>query len=163
MRRGRLTMWRFIALAGVSAAVMAVGVAAPARATDGFLDVRCEAYYGVHSLYLLRATAHYEDQGRYRTWKLFSFELSGGIMRERHSNVNFRLSEYGNVLHTYQSPDTLEYNRFYKVRPSPAPRTELIIGDDIRDHVENAEVFFHAIFDVENNPDPECTASRRSR
>src|SRR5688572_2050205 len=163
MRRGRLSIRRFIALAGTVAAVVAVGVAAPARATDGFLDVRCEAYYGVHSLYLLRATARYEDLGRYRTWKLFSFEVNGGIMRERHSNVNFQLSEYGNVLYTYHSPDNLEYNRLYSVRPSPAPRTELIIGDDIRDHVENAEVFFHAIFDVENNPDPECSASRRSR
>jgi hypothetical protein len=163
MRGGRLNMWRLIALAGAAAVVVVVGVAAPARATDGSLDVRCEAYYGVHSLYLLRATAHYEDQGRYRTWKLFSFEVSGGIMRERTSNVNMRLSEYGNVLYTYNSPDTLEYNRLYNVRPNPAPRTELIIGDDVRDHVENAEVFFQAIFDVENNPDPQCSASRRSR
>jgi hypothetical protein len=114
-------------------------------------------------VYELTVTAEYEDSTDYRTWTLFRFMVHGGGPDSDHNNVNLRLREYGDLVYSYNSPDSLEFNRWYAVRPSTTVRTELRGPGGSRDHRTNAELSVEAIFDRPGISDVSCTAKARSR
>jgi hypothetical protein len=86
-------------------------------------------------------------------WTVFRFMVHGGDLDDDHNNVNIRLGEFGSLLFSYNSPDSIEFNRWYGIRPSSPVRTS------IRDSRLNALIEVEAIFDRPGTSDPRCTAT----
>jgi hypothetical protein len=103
----------------------------------------------------LTANAEYSDSPErgLRYWTLFKFMVHGGDLDDDHNNVNIRVSEYGSTVYSYNSPDSLRFNRWYTVRPSPPVRTS-IYSDAL-----NARLEVEAIFDRPGTSDLPCTAA----
>jgi hypothetical protein len=138
-------------------------MAAPARAaTAGTLELTCSTTTS-NRVYRLSFTADYVDAASgVRTWTTFHYLVHGGRFSEVSSNVNIRLSEHGDRVYTYDSPDNREYNRWYDLRPAEPVRTTA--GSD---HRTNALLEVEAIFDREYTggagSDPRCSTSKRTQ
>jgi hypothetical protein len=129
------------------------GFPAPALATTT-PDMRCSRLSDAR-IYRLTANAEYSDSPErgLRYWTLFRFMVHGGLLDNDHNNVNIRVSEYGSPVYSYNSPDSLQFNRWYTVRPSPPVRTS-IYSDAL-----NARIEVEAIFDRPGDSDLRCTAA----
>ena len=131
--------------AGVLTTVAVVaGAVTPAHAaTTGTVGVSCQVEDN-HTIYRASLSADYSDNEvtGLRTWTMFRFIVRGGSPYENSNNVNFTLKEYGSPVFDYNSPDSIEYNRTYAVRPENPVHT-----DHGRDHRTNSLLALEGIFD----------------
>jgi hypothetical protein len=112
-------------------------------------------------VYRLFGSADYTDDnaaGR-RQWTVFRYMVRGGTMSDDHNNVNIRVSKLGDVAFDYESPDELEFNRWYTVVPPEPVYTSLRGPNGERDHRTNHLVEMTGIFDYPGLSDPSCYAS----
>jgi hypothetical protein len=151
------------ALTGVLVVVVVVaGVVAPALAITT-PELTCNTVGAGGSIYRLTATAEYQDSTvtKLRTWTGFRFMVHGGDPDEDHNNVNIRLSEFGDVKFSYNSPDSLEFNRWYSIRPASPVHTCIYGPSGEHDHRSNDVLKVEGIFDMSGIVDPRCTATDR--
>lgn len=136
---------------------LVAGSPAPAFA-DTTPDLRCSRSLDAR-VYRLTANADYSDSADrgLRYWTRFRFMVHGGAPDENHNNVNIRLSEYGSTVFSYNSPDSIEFNRWYTVRPSSPVRTSIYSPN------LNALIEVEAIFDLRGTADPRCTAAQNTK
>jgi hypothetical protein len=147
---------RWTALAAVlTAGALVVGATTPALAAE-LPELTCKKW-DESRVYDLSAIAVYEDSTNYRTFTAFRFMVHGGRLDADHNNVNIKVSEYGQVIYSYKSPDNLEYNRWYSHRPSTTVRTNLRGPNGERDHRTNGQIWVEAIFDRPGIYDLKCT------
>jgi hypothetical protein len=133
------------------------GFPAPALA-DTTPDLGCVRSLDAR-VFRLTANADYSDSPErgLRYWTRFRFMVHGGAPDQNRNNVNIRLSEYGRTVFTYNSPDSIEFNRWYTVRPSTPVRTSIYSPQ------KNALIEAEAIFDLRGTADPRCTAALNTK
>lgn len=132
--------------------------AAPAYASQTF-KLTCELV-GEAGHYAISAVAYYTDDTvgpGLRRWYEFQYYLSTPLHRPN-NNVNIRLSESGQQVYSYKSPDDRRDNIWYKVRPDRLVLTSVWGPSGEHDHRANDLIEFDAIFDVSQASDPHCTA-----
>jgi hypothetical protein len=150
----RLTMLTAVLVAGG----LVAGFPAPALATTT-PDFGC-TNPGTGTNYRLSASAHYTDSPErgLRYWDAFRFKVEGGDADDDHNNVNIRVTEYGSLLYyDYHSPDSIEFNHWYTVRPDPPVRTSIYSSN------LNALIEVEAIFDLPGRDDIRCTGALNTK
>jgi hypothetical protein len=156
-------MKRWTPLAGVlTAGVLVFGSAAPASAAQT-PNLRCQTVLSA-KLYELTTYANYDDDvvaPGIRRWNYFRFMVHGGGYDRRSNNVNVRLLEGSRLVYEYESPDSLEFNRWYVARPSSPVYTKSWGPKGEHDHRTNDVLRVEAIFDHAGGPDPSCIVLKK--
>jgi hypothetical protein len=158
-----IRMRRWTALVGVLVVGAFLAVVAPPAHATRTPEIKC-AYVWAPTIYRLVVSAEYDDNvvgPGVRRWTFFRFMVHGGFLEEDHNNVNIRLKESGRVVFAYNSPDNLEYNRWYGVRPGSPVRTSVWGPEGEHDHRANDVLEVEAVFDRAGIADPRCTATAR--
>ncbi len=154
------------ALAGLLTTVTlagGMGISASASTTP---DLRCDLVYrfttppGVarEQALTLFASAVYVDNvdgPGIRTWTQFRFRLEG--FSTTHNNVNIRLTESGQTIYSWNSPDDLRSGQQYIRNVNVHSSAWGPLGE--RDHRSHDLIEFEGIFDIPGADDVSCTAS----
>jgi hypothetical protein len=130
----------------------------PAYASRTF-DLICELVdTGNH--YKIMAVAYYVDNTigpGLRRWYEFQYKFTTPLGTTR-NNVNIRLSESGQQVYAYNSPDDRREGVWYMLRPDRLVLTSIWGPQGEHDHRANDLIEFEAIFDIPHDGDPHCTA-----
>jgi hypothetical protein len=149
-----------VALAGtLLAGAFLVGMSSPANAAVA--ETYCELQHSDRVHLALNARAYYVDDGDtgLRRWTQFRYSLSTtGLLDRDKNNVNIRLSENGERVYAWNSPDNRETGVTYVHVPTDPVYTSIYGPSGEHDHRSNDLVELQGIFDLPQTGDPRCTA-----